>query len=173
MIFAERAPRREEMTNPFDASLIDGGPVSAEVLADQDRKIADLMQRPNALANARLHAEQHMARLIRHCNRTAWGTVTSESRGPTPEEAAALLDRLDAENRDKLLGEARAAAEQRILLAKMEEAQQHTLSQLEAEQVEAARHDAAAQERAEFEAYDAASKEERFQAWRMTRRNAS
>ena len=161
------------MSNPFDASLIDGGPVSAEMLAEQDRKIADLMQRPNALANARLHAEQHMARLVRHCNRTAWGTVTSESRGPTQEEAAALLDRLSQEDRDKLLGEARAAAEQRTLLAKMEEAQQHTISRLEAEQVEAARHGAATQERAEFEAYDAATKEERFQAWRTARNGES
>jgi hypothetical protein len=161
------------MSNPFDASLIDGGPVSAEMLAEQDRKIADLMQRPNALANARLHAEQHMARLVRHCNRTAWGTVTSESRGPTQEEAAALLDRLSQEDRDKLLGEARAAAEQRTLLAKMEEAQQRTLSQMEAEQVEAARHSAAIQERTEFEAYDAATKEERFQAWRTARNGES
>jgi hypothetical protein len=161
------------MTNPFDASLIDGGPVSAEILAEQDRKIADLTQRPNALANARLHAEQHMARLMRYCNRTAWGTVTSEPRGPTQEEAAALLDRLGPENRDKLLGEARAAAEQRSLLAKMEEAQQHTLSQLEAEREEVARHSAAAQEWSEFEVYDAATKEERFQAWRTARSSAS
>lgn len=161
------------MTNPFDASLIDDGPVSAEVLAEQDRKIVDLMQRPNALANAKLHAEQHMARLVRHCNRTAWGTVTSEPRGPTQEEAAALLDRLDPENRDKLLGEARAAVEHRAFLAKMEEAQQHTLSRLEAEQVEADRHNAAAQEWAEFEAYDAATREERFQAWRAARSGTS
>jgi hypothetical protein len=157
------------MTNPFDASLIDGEPVSPEVLAEQDRKIADLMQRPNALANARLHADQHMARLIRACNRTAWGTVTSEPRGPTQEEAAALLERLGPEGRDKLMGEVRAAAEQRALLARMEEAQQQTLSRMEAEQFEAARHDAAAQERAEFEAHDAATKEERFQAWRAAR----
>ena len=161
------------MTNPFDASLIDGGPVSAETLAEQDSKIADLMQRPNALANARLHADQHMARLIRACNRTAWGTVTSEPRGPTQEEAAELLERLGPENRDKLLGEVRAAAEQRTLLAKMEEGQQRTLSWLEAEQVEAARHEAADQERAEFEAYDAATREERFQAWRAARSGAS
>jgi hypothetical protein len=161
------------MTNPFDASLVDSGPVKAEVLAEQDRKIADLMQRPNALANARLHADQHMARLIRACNRTAWGTVTSEPRGPTQEEAATLLDRLGPENRDKLLGEACAAAEQRTLLAKMEEAQQHTLSRLEAEQVEAAQHNAAAQERAEFEAYDTEAKEERFQAWRAARNGGS
>lgn len=161
------------MTNPFDASLIDCGPVSAEALAEQDRKVAELMQRPSALANARLHADQHMARLIRHCNRTAWGTIASEPRAPTPEEAATLLERLDAENREKLLADARAAAEQRILLAKMDEARQHTLSRLEAEQVEAARHDAAAQEWAAFEAHDAATKAERFEAWRAARDGAS
>jgi hypothetical protein len=161
------------MTNPFDASQIDGGPISAEVLAEQDRKMADLMQRPNALANARLHADQHMARLIRACNRTAWGTIDSEPRAPTQDEAAALLERLGPENRDKLLGEARAAAEQRALLAKMEEAQQHTVSRLEEEQVEMARYNAAAQEWAEFEAYDAATKEERFQVWRAARSEAS
>ncbi len=157
------------MNHPFDASLIDGGPVSAEVLAEQDRKIADLMQRPSALANARLHAEQHMARLVRHCNRTAWGTITSESRGPTQEETAALLDQLAPENRDKLLADARAAAEQRALLAKMEGAQQHALSRLEAAQAEAAQHNAAVQEWAEFEAHDAATREERFRAWRAAR----
>ena len=161
------------MTNPFDASLIEGGPVSAEALAEQDRKIADLMQRPNALANARLHADQHMARLVRACNRTAWGTVTSEPRGPTPEEAAALLEQLTPENRDKLLGEARTAAEQRALMVKMEEAQQHTLSRLEAEQVEVAQYNAAAQEWPEFEAHDAATKEERFHAWRAARSGTS
>jgi hypothetical protein len=160
------------MTNPFDASLIDGEPVSPEVLAEQDRKMADLMQRPNALANARLHAEQHMARLIRACNRTAWGTVTSEPRAPTQEEAAALLERLGPEDRDKLLRDVLAAAEQRALLARMEGAQQQTLSRLEAEQIEAAQHDAAAQERAEFEAHDAATKEERFQAWRAAQNGA-
>ena len=63
----------------------------------------------------------------------------------------------------------RAAAEQRALVAKMEEAQQHTLSRLEAEQIEATRYYAEAQERAEFEEYDAATKEERFQAWRAAR----
>ena len=161
------------MTNPFDASLIEVGPISAEALADQDRKIADLMLRPNALANAKLHADQHMARLIRHCNRTAWGTVTSEPRAPTPEEAAALLERLGPENSEKLRGEALAAAEQRALVAKMEEAQQHTLSRLEAEQIEATRYYAEAQERAEFEEYDAATKEERFLAWRAARSGAS
>ena len=161
------------MTNSYDASLIDSGPVSAEALAEQDSKIADLMQRLNALANARLHAEQHMARLVRACNRTAWGTVSSEPRGPTPEEAAALMERLDPENRDKLLGEARAAAEQRALMAKMEEAHQQTLTRLEAEQVEVAQYNAAAQEWAEFEAHDAATKEERFHAWRAVRNGAS
>jgi hypothetical protein len=40
------------------------------------------------------------------------------------EEATALLDRIGPENRDKLLGEARAATEQRAFLAKMEGAQQ-------------------------------------------------
>ena len=161
------------MTNPFDASLIDGGPVSADTLAEQDSKMADLMQRPNALANARLHADQHMARLVRACNRTAWGTVSSEPRAPTPEEAAELQERLGPENWDKLLGEVREAAEHRALMAKMEEAQQHTLSLLEAEQVEAARHAAAAQEWAEFEAYDAATRDERFQVWRAARSSAS
>jgi hypothetical protein len=158
------------MSNPFDASLIDAGPIGAEVLAEQAGKVADLMQRPNALANAKLHADNEMRRLVMACNRTAWGTVAAEPRGPTAEEAAALLERLGAENREKLLGEARLAAAQRALIASMAEAQQQSLARLEAEQAELAQREADAQEWAAFEADDAAAKEQRFLAWRAGRR---
>lgn len=157
------------MTHPFDASLIEAGPPSAEALAAQDRAIADLMQRPSALTNARLHAEQHLARLARACNRTAWGSVYTEPRAPTPEEQAALMERLGAEGRDKLEGEARAFAEQRALLAKMADAERETLSRLEAEHAEQARLRAEAEEWAAFEAHDAETRQERFAAWRATR----
>jgi hypothetical protein len=157
------------MSNPFDASLMDEGPIGAEVAAEQARKVDDLMQRPNALANAKLHAENEMVRLVMACNRTAWGTVGAEARAPTPDEAASLLARLSPDIRDKLLAEARHAAEQRALIALMQEAHQQTLSRLEAEQAELAQREAEAAEWAEFEAYDAAGREQRFLAWRAAR----
>jgi hypothetical protein len=157
------------MSNPFDASFVFVDPISAEASAEQIRQVEDLMARPNALANAKLHAENDMTRLVMACNRTAWGTVACDPRAPTPDERAALLERLDPEIREKLIGEARLAAEQRALLALMEDAQQQYLSHLEAEQAEQAQREAEAAEWAEFEAYDAAGREQRFLAWRAAR----
>ena len=154
------------MTNPFDASLIGEGTVAADVLAEQNRKVQDLMQRPNALANARLHAQNDMIRLVNACNRVAWGTVTTEPRAPTPDETAALLERLSPEDREKLTREAATAAQQRSLLMHMDEAQRHYLSELQAEIAE---REAEAHAWAEFEAHDAAGKEQRWQAWRASR----
>jgi hypothetical protein len=169
---AGRAPvsvRGVEMTNPFDASLISEGTVGADVLAEQHRKVEDLMQRPNALANAKLHAQNDLIRLVNACNRVAWGTVTTEPRAPTPEETAALLERLSPEDREKLTSSATAAAQQRSLLMHMDEAQRHYHSELQAEQAEIAEREAAAQAWAEFEAFDAAGKEERFRTWLASR----
>lgn len=157
------------MTNPFDASLIYAEPISAETLASQASKVEDLMQRPTALANAKLHAENAMKRMEMTCNRTAWGTVSCEPRPPTPEETAELMARLEPDIREKLIGEARAVAEQRTLLARMEEAHQHYLADMEAVQAEEAQREALAQEWAEFVAYDVATQEERFLAWRAAR----
>jgi hypothetical protein len=157
------------MTNPFDASLMAEGSVGADILAEQHRKVEDLMQRPNALANARLHAQNDMIRMVHACNRTAWGTVTVEPRAPTPEEVAELMQRLSPEDQEKLKGEAETAARQRALLMLMDEAQRHYHSELEAERAEIAEREAEAQAWAEFEAHDAATKAERFQAWRAAR----
>ena len=51
----------------------------------------------------------------------------------------------------------------------MDEAQRHYHSELEAERAEIAEREAEAREWAEFEAHDAATKHERFQAWRAAR----
>ena len=157
------------MSNPFDASFVFVDPISAEVSAEQMRKVDELMARPNALANAKLHAENDMTRLVMACNRTAWGTVACEPRAPTPDERTALLERLESDIREKLIGEARLAAEQRALLALMEDAQRQHQSHLEAEQAEQAQREAEAAEWAEFQAHDAAGREQRFVAWRAAR----
>jgi hypothetical protein len=168
---AERCVSEGEMSmsQEFDASQICEEPLSAEVLAMHERTIEHLMQKPGALANARLHAANEMQRIVNVCNRLAWRSVPADLRKPSAEEAAALLERLSPEDREKLLGESRAGAAQRLLLARIEEAQAGYEAQLRAEAEEAARRDAEAAERAEFEAFDAAGKEERFQAWRAAR----
>ena len=156
----------------FDASQISQEPVDAEILAEQSRKVQDLMQRPAALANAKLHAENEMQRLIGLCNRLAWGGMPPELRAPTAEEAAGLLAYLAADVRDRLVEEARRASLQRALLRQMEEAYQHMLAHLQAEEQERARQDEEARERAAFEIEDAAGKEQRYLAWRAARRSA-
>jgi len=161
------------VSNEFDASLVCNDPLSPEVLAEQARTMEHLMQMPNALANAKLHAENDLRRLMNACNRLAWGTVACEPRGPTAEEAAVLLQRLAPEDREKLMAEARLAAAQRHLLTQMEEAQQTYLAQLQAEQDELAEREGQAIEWAEFEAYDAAGRDQLFEAWRVSRRGNS
>jgi hypothetical protein len=160
------------MTDTFDASSILNEEISAEVSAQQAAKVADLMQRPTALANVRLHAENDMIRMAMACNRTAWGTIYVDPRKPTAEEAAALLASLASDAREKLIAEARATDELRALIARIAEAQADVHSRLEAEQAEVARREALIAEWMEFEQHDAATKEERFLAWRTARAGA-
>jgi hypothetical protein len=159
------------MNSQFDASQIDSGPLSGEVLAAQQENVSHLMQRPNALANAKLHAERDLPRLIMACNRTAWGTgYPSDTRAPSPEEAAELFASLDPEKRAKLQEDIRVLAEQRNLVALMTEAEAQCAALMQAAEEEYARQQAEAQMRADFEAYDEATKEQRFAAWLDARR---
>ena len=155
--------------NEFDASLVCDEPAGAEVVDEQTRTVGLLMQMPNAFANARLHAESDLQRLIQACNRLAWRSVPADLRAPSAEEAAALLERLSPDDQERLMRDSRLAATQRNLLRVMEEAHQRHLAQLQAEQRELAEREALAREWAEFETYDAAGKQERFAAWRTSR----
>jgi hypothetical protein len=157
------------MSNEFDASQLWSEPVPEETLAAQRRTVADLMQRPNALTNAKLHAERELERLVMVCNRLAWGAIPAERRAPDAGEVEALLAQLDEEKRGKLLADASRAAEQRLLVSAMQQAELHCIAQLQAEQAQFAAHEAEQQEWAEFEAFDAAGKAERFAAWRAAR----
>lgn len=157
------------MSEEFDASLVYTDPVSEETLAEQNRTVEQLMLRPNALANAKLHSENELTRLVSKCNRIAWRSVPADLRQPTPEEKAALLERLTPEERDTLMNYARRIAAQRVLVVRMREAHEQCMAQVQAEQDAVTQQRVEAQERAEFEAFDAAGKEERFQAWRAAR----
>lgn len=157
----------------FDASLVSEEPVSPEIVAEQRDKVGDLMQRPAALANAKLHAENEMQRLVNLCNRLAWGSMPPELRRPTPEEAAGLIAYLAPDVAERLKGEAKRANEQRSLLRQMEEAHQYILAHLQAEEQERARQEEEAREWAAFEMEDQAGKQERFVAWRAARRSAA
>lgn len=157
------------MSEEFDASLVYTDPVSEEALAEQNRQIEQLMLRPNALANAKLHAENDLTRLIAACNRLAWRSVPADLRQPTPEEAAALLERLTPEDREKLMTNARLTAEQRVMVVRIREAHEQCVAQIQAEQEAHAIQVIEAQEWAEFEAHDNAGKQERFAAWRAAR----
>lgn len=153
----------------FDASLIWAEPVGEEVRAAQQSTVDELRKRPNALANAKLHAERELERAIMVCNRAAWGAMPSDRRAPSSAEADELLARLSEETREKVMREARLAAEQRLLVNAMHEAEQAYLAQMQAEQEEIAAHNAEIQEWEAFEAYDAAGKAARFEAWRASR----
>jgi hypothetical protein len=158
-----------EGRNEFDASLVCDEPVGAGAVEEQVRTVSLLMPMAGAFANAKLHAEADLQRLIQACNRLAWRSVPADLRAPSPEETAALLERLSPEDRERLLRDAKLAAAQRSLLAVMGEVHQRHLAQLHAEQHELAGREALAREWAEFEAYDAAGKHERFEAWRASR----
>jgi hypothetical protein len=136
------------MTSQFDASFAYTGPVSAEVQAAQASEIEHLRLMPGKLANAKLHANNEVQRWVLACNRLVWGAMPAETRQPAPAEIAALLEQLPPENRERLLKESQLAAEARNLVA--------LLSAAESE----------AALREEFEAFDLAGKEARFQAWR-------
>lgn len=157
----------------FDASQVNAEPVSPDVLARQGETVAQLALRPSALANAKLHAENEMQRIINVTNRLAWGSVPAELRQPTAEEAAALIERLSPEDREKLMKEAQLGAEQRSLIAQMQEAHDRCVAQIQAEQEELEHRQEAEMEWSEFEAFDAAGKEQRFQAWRASRQQVA
>lgn len=152
----------------FDASLVWGEPAREEVLAAQQATVGELRKRPNALANAKLHAERELERAIMVCNRLVWGAMPADRRAPSAGETADLLGRLSADDRDKLMREARQAAEQRLLVEAMREAEQVCLAEMQAEEQQMAAHEAEQQELEVFEAYDAAGKPERFAAWRAS-----
>jgi hypothetical protein len=158
------------MAGEFDASLVWAEPVGGEVLAAQQSAVGELRKRPNALANARLHAERELQRAVMVCNRVAWGAgaMPAERRAPTAADIDELIGRLGAEDRDKLMREARQAAEQRLLVGAMYEAEQTCLADMQAEQEILAAHEAYRQELEAFEAYDTAGKAERFEAWRAS-----
>jgi hypothetical protein len=139
------------MNSQFDASFTYTGPVSAEVQAAHASELAQLMLMPGKLANARLHANNELQRWVLACNRLVWGGMPAEPRQPAPGEIAPLLEQLSPENRERLLKESKLAAEARHLAALLEAA--------EAEQAL----------REEFEAFDAAGMEARFQTWRAGR----
>jgi hypothetical protein len=139
------------MTSQFDTSFAYTGPISAEVQAAHAREIEHSMYMLSKLANAKLHANNELQRWVLACNRLVWGAMPAEARQPAPGEIAALLEQLPPENRDRLLKESQLAAEAR-----------HLVALLSAAEAEAVLHQ-------EFEAFDLAGKEARFQAWRSGR----
>jgi hypothetical protein len=157
------------MMSEFDASLIWTEPVGEAIVAAQQGTVDELRKRPNALANAKLHAERELERAIMVCNRAAWGAMPSDRRAPSAAEADELLGRLTDESREKVMREARLAAEQRLLVGAMQEAEQACLAQMQAEQDEIAAHNAEIEEWEAFEAHDAAEKAARFEAWKASR----
>jgi len=161
------------MSEPFDASRVHNEPLDQASLAAQDRELEALKQRPIGLSNARLHAERDIEGLTTICNRIAWGDMPSAMRAPTADEVTALLEGLNAEDRDKLIEHARLAEVQRHWLGRLEDAEQQHLAQARAEEAQRAQAEAEAQERAAFEAYDAAGKEERFRQWRAAKHSGS
>ena len=158
------------MANEFDASLVWREPVSSEVLAAQQGTVDELRKRPNALANAKLHAERELERAITVCNRVAWGAMPADLRAPSAAETETLISRLGGEDRDKLMRESRQAAEQRLLVGAMREAEQACLAEMQAEQEQMAADEAERLELEAFELYDAAGKASRFEAWRASRK---
>jgi hypothetical protein len=160
------------MSNEFDASLVWNEAVGTDVLIKHHNTVEGWMTKPSALTNAKLHATRELERLVASCNRIAWRAMPAELRRPSEAERQELLSRLSGEDRDRLLHDARLAAEQRVLVTEIEEAEKQSLEQCRAEQVELARREAERLELAEFEVYDLAGKAERFEAWRALRRNA-
>jgi hypothetical protein len=157
------------MSSEFDVTLVSDEAVAPEVVAEHLRTVEHLAQRPSALANAKLHADNELQRLIIVCNRLVWGAVPTELRAPTGQEVAELFGRLAPDDREKLSRDARLATTQRHLVGLMADAQAHYHAQLEAEKSEMAARAATAREWAEFEAYDSAGKEQRFAVWKSAR----
>ncbi len=157
------------ITSHFDASFVHNDPVSEDVLIQNQRSVESAMRMPSALANAKLHAANDLQRLVTACNRLVWGEMPADLRKPTPEEVAYLLEQLRPDDRDRLLRDAKLAAEQRHLVQKLAEAETQLRLRQQAEEAERARRDAERREFEEFEAFDAAEKPKRFQAWRAER----
>lgn len=153
----------------FDASLICGEPVSSEIADEQIKTVGLMVRMPAAFANAKLHAESDLQRLVQACNQLVWRGVPANLRAPSQEERASLLERLNEDDRERLMRDSRLAAKQRNLLNVMEEEHCKYLAQMEAERCELAEREALAREWAEFEAFDAAGKEKRFAEWRASR----
>jgi hypothetical protein len=158
------------MSTEFDASQIcNDEPMSAGAIAEQEHLIEQLMDRPNAMANARLHAQNELQRIVNAANRIAWRYVPADMRAPAAEEKSALLASLSEADREKLLKEARSAVAQRRFVTRIEEAYEQCMALLQVQQAEMASRESEAREWAEFEAYDEATKAERFQIWRASR----
>ena len=171
------------MSTAFDASLAYTGPISAEVQAANTAEVEHCGFMPGKIANAKLHASNEVQRWVLACNRLIWGEMPAELRAPAEGEVHALLEQLPPDIRERLLKEARSAAEARHLVYLLETAEAEAQRRLEAEAEadakaeaeERARMEAVAAEmaraellralRAEFEEMDAAGKEARFQAW--------
>lgn len=157
------------MSVQFDVSLGYREAVSGEVITKQQDMVQHWAQMPSALANAKLHAQNELNRLITACNRAVWGGMPAEMRQPSPGEIDQVLQGLSDQDRATLLNNCRLAAEQRHLMMLIEAAESEQQQKLAAEEAALAAIEAEARERAEFEAIDAAGKDARFEAWRASR----
>jgi hypothetical protein len=176
------------MTSQFDASYAYNGGIPEETQAAHREEVERSKHMPGKLANAKLHANNEMQRWALSCNRLIWGPqVSGPLRPPTREEVAWLMEQLNPEYQQRLMHEARQAAEARHLVELLEEAEVEAHARLAAQRAEDARVQAEAQarmqaqqahaarthaERAlwdEFEIYDNQQKEARFKAWRAAR----
>jgi hypothetical protein len=154
----------------FDASMVWQGEISPERLAEHSHELESWARMPSALSNAKLHAENDLRRLINSCNRAVWGQVAGELPPPASGQSETLLAQLDETTRQKLLADSKLAFEQRWLLQQIAQAEQALNARLDAERRAAEEQAALERELAEFEVFDAAGKEARFQAWRQSRR---
>ena len=84
-----------------------------------------------------------------------------------------MLESLSQDDREKLIEHARLAQVQRHWLERLEAAEQQHLAQARADEQQRAQAEAEAREWAEFEAYDAAGKHERFRQWRAAKHGGS
>lgn len=164
-------PRKKgaSMSNEFDASLVCSEPVGPETLARQQADVENWLRMPSALSNAKLHAQRELEARVGVCNRLVWGYGPTPTRAPAEEEIGALLQSLDPQKSERLMGEARLTNEQRSLIALIEDGERRYVERLRAEQAEQAQRDAARRELEEFEAFDMAGKQDRFEAWRAQR----
>ncbi len=157
------------MSTQFDVSLGYFEPVRDEIVMQQKATVDSWMQKPSALANAHLHAQNELNRLVLALNRLAWGALPDDGRAPETDEMAALMQHLSPADGEKLVRDLRLAAEQRSLVNLIRQAEAQHAAQVQAEAEELARQEAERLLIAEFEAFDAATKVERYQAWRAAK----